>query len=159
MTIIDTLITDRTQVDKSRAEQLATKGWARMTTSEREEWMAGPKGAYNAADLNRVGEALLYLMDRLNSYGYVVTVTPRTDWTIDEIPAPTDLKHYLDDVATIRTVMELPPTTPNVPPNMDGLTIQKANDIERILLDVDQMLSNIAAAWFYSGEIYAGEFT
>ena len=32
----------------------------------------------------------------------------------------------------------------------------KANDIERILLDLDTLLTNAALAWYQSGELYAG---
>lgn len=147
MSVIDTLITDRTQADVDRATALAAKGWKAMPPDERVEWLAGMRGAYNATDLNRVGEALIYLMDRLNGFGYVVTVTPRTEWTIGEIPAPADLKHYLDDVATIRAVMELPPTTPDVPPDTDRLTLEEANDIERILAAIEKNINQVAGAF------------
>lgn len=147
MTIIDTLVTDRTTADTARRDTLAAKGWKAMTTDERVEWLSDIKGEYRATDLNRVGEALLYLMDRLNGYGYVVTITPRMDWAIGEIPAPADLKHYLDDVATIRAVMELPPTTPDVPPDMDRLTLEEANDIERILAAVEKNINQVAGAF------------
>ena len=56
-------------------------------------------------------------------------------------------------------------TTPEVPPRIlatainsnDGLTYTWANDIEQILMDIDVLLTNIAAGWLYSGEIYSGE--
>jgi hypothetical protein len=48
-TIIDTLITDRTQADVARAEELSAKGFAAMTANERAEWLAGMKGAWAAA--------------------------------------------------------------------------------------------------------------
>ena len=57
------------------------------------------------------------------------------------------------------------PTTPDTPARIvassvgatDGLTWSGANDIERILLDVEQLINNMAAAWYYSGDLYAGE--
>ena len=58
MSIIDTLITNRTQSDVTRWRTLHDKGWGGMTAGEKTEWFAGVKGAYNAADLNRVGEAM-----------------------------------------------------------------------------------------------------
>lgn len=157
MTIIDTLVTDRTQADETRVEQLAAKGWARMTTAEREEWLAGQKGAYNATDLNRVGEAIQYIAIRLMQHGYSASVCPKTDWKLADLPSPVEMQRYLDDVSTLTSALELRMATPMVPLDMDRLTVQEANDIERILLDVDRMLSNIAAAWFYAGEIYSGE--
>lgn len=66
-TIIDTLITNRTQADVERVKALAAKGFAGMTAAEQAEWLAGMKGAYNAADLNRVETALNYLAGRLGA--------------------------------------------------------------------------------------------
>ena len=66
-TIIVTLVTDRTQADVERVRELAAKGFAAMTAAEQAEWLTGMKGAYNAADLNRVGIALNYLAARLSS--------------------------------------------------------------------------------------------
>ena len=70
MSIIDTLITDRTQADVNRVLTLSAKGWAAMTAAEREEFEAGMKGSYNATDLNRVNAAMEYLDTRLKAMGY-----------------------------------------------------------------------------------------
>lgn len=70
MSIIDTLITDRSQSDVDRALTLSAKGWAAMTAAEKEEFEAGMKGAYNATDLNRVNAAMEYLDTRLKAMGY-----------------------------------------------------------------------------------------
>lgn len=73
-TIIDNLITDRTQADVERVKALAAKGFAAMTAAERAEWLTGMKGAYNASDLNRVGTALNYLAGRLGPIcGKIIT--------------------------------------------------------------------------------------
>lgn len=82
--IMDTLITDRTQADVDRAKYLnglwdpRTRQW-RGTPEELAEWEAGPRGAYGAADLNRVTQAAAYLIGRLETLGYHVDtedVTP-----------------------------------------------------------------------------------
>lgn len=156
MSVIDTLITDRTQADESRAEQLAAKGWAKMTAADREEWLASD-GAYNATDLNRVGEAMKYIAEELREYALSVSISPRTNWAMGEIPKPADIDGYLADLKTLRAIVDLPAGTPAVPANLQGMTPETANDIERILQTVHRMLLNIAAAWFYSGEVYSGE--
>ena len=33
----------------------------------------------------------------------------------------------------------------------------KANDIERILLDLDKLLDKLTKSWYFSGDLYAGE--
>lgn len=75
MSVIDNLITDRTQSDVSRWSELKSKGWSGMTEPEKAEWSAGMKGAYKYTDLNRVNEAMVYLQNRLRGYGYLVDVT------------------------------------------------------------------------------------
>lgn len=71
MSIVDELITDRTQADVNRVRELALKGWANLTEGEKAEWNAGMKGAYNATDLNRVTQAMDYINAELEGYGYV----------------------------------------------------------------------------------------
>lgn len=165
MSIIDTLITDRTAGDVERVVYL-TGLWVPNaqgvpqwtgTAAELSEWTAGAKGAYNATDLNRVGEALLYLAGLLNARGYTVTVSPKTDWTVADNPTATAMAHYLAQVSAIRDVIPLLPTTPAVPADLEGMTYMDANDIERILTDLDTLLANMAQAWFYCGEVYCGE--
>ena len=40
---------------------------------------------------------------------------------------------------------------------MRALDYVKANNIERILQDLDTLITNMEQAWFFSGDLYAGE--
>lgn len=152
------LITDRVQADVNRVDQLAARISAgTATAAEQTEWASDLKGAYNASDLNRVGAAVVYVAGRLNGYGYYVSVSPKQDWTVSDIPTAGQMAAYLQDVAALRGAIAVMASTPPTPDSANGLTWQEANDIEQILLDVDELLTRMAAAWFYSGEIYAGE--
>lgn len=156
-TTLLSLITDRTQADVGRVRQLAQKGFGNMTEDEKKEWLNGIKGAYNASDLNRVGAAVAYVGGRLTGYGYAVTVTPKQDWTGSDIPTAGQMAAYLRDVSALRGAIAVMASTPPTPDSASGLTWQEANNIEQILLDVDELLNRMAAAWFYSGDLYAGE--
>lgn len=160
MSTIDTLITDRAQADVDRASYLGglwgPEGFT-GTAKELAEWLTPLKGAYNAEDLNRVGSAVAYLAGRLEGYGYAVAVSPKTDWTVGDEPTLSQLTAYLADVEALRGAIAVPGDTPRTPEDMAGLTYSEANDIEKILKDLDLLLTNMAAAWYYSGEIYAGE--
>ena len=144
MSIIDTLVTDRTQADVSAGNS---------------------KGTYNASDLNRVGTAMNYVADRLRAAGYDPHISPKTDWTAGDWVDPAAQAVYLGDLAELRKQFAMMKTTPEVPPRIlatgintnDGLTHTWANDIEKILEDVDRLLTNSAQAWFYSGEPFSGE--
>lgn len=147
------LITDRSQYDVDRVRELAAKGWAGMTEEERTEWAAGMKGAYNAADLNRVNAACLALAEELRGYGYSVAIDlpvvadGRTEWVVSDIPTPAQLEAYLDNVSTLRAVLELPGGTPAVPADMVSLTAAEANDIERILSDIEQTIIRVVKSF------------
>ncbi len=151
------LITDRTQADIDIVRALAAKGWAAMTDAEKAAWTAGLKGAYNAADLNRVGAAVAYVAGRLADAGYHAPVAPKQDWQMQDIPTLAQMRRYLADISTIRAALAVMQTTPEVPVSMAGLTYTDANSIEQILLDVDALITKLISAYNYSGEIYTGE--
>ena len=115
------------------------------------------KGTYNAIDLNRVGAAMNYVADRLKAQGYDPHISPKTDWMDGAWVTPSDEAVYLGDLAELRKQFALYETTPEVPPDLEKLNYIEANSIEQILADIDALLTNIAAGWLYSGEIYSGE--
>lgn len=123
------------------------------------------KGFYNVTDLNRVGHNVSYLVDLLGGYGYSVPALPKEDWQISDIPSAAQMAAYLADLTAVRGAIAVLSTTPEVPERMgasepgakDGLDAQKANDIERILQDVDWLINNMIAAFYYSGELFSGE--
>lgn len=115
------------------------------------------KGTYNAADLNRVGAAVAYLAGLLTGYGYHAPVSPRQDWQESDVPTESDMERYLRDIATLRGALATLPGTPDVPSSMKKLTYTKANDIEQILVNLDAVIRLLRQAWYYSGEVYAGD--
>jgi len=112
------------------------------------------KGYYNATDLNRVGHNIDYLAGLLNSYGYAVAVAPKTDWQINDIQRATGMEQYIADLNALKDGFY---GTVPLPDGMDDLTPEAANNIERLLLEIEQSINNMAAALFYSGELFAGE--
>ena len=145
MSIIDTLVTDRTRVDVDAGN---------------------PKGTYTASDLNRVGAAMNYVADRLREQGYDPHISPRTDWADSDWVTPADQAVYLGDLAELRRQLVLLESTPQVPPRIlatgirsrDGLTPEWANDIEQILVDIDMLLTSLRKSMLYSAQplLYCG---
>ena len=158
LNIIDILITDRTASDVSRHAALARKSFAEMTAEEQLEWSTSMKGSYNATDLNRVGQAIKYVENQLHAYGYTIHTTPKTDWTMDDIPTLEQLNHVIADVQTCRNKLSLPSSTPSVPVSMELFNYEKANDIEKILKQVYESLMKIVEGMIYfSGDMFCGE--
>ena len=111
-------------------------------------------------DLNRVGEALIYVRDFLNDNKYNIDFRypVRVDWTEDEVfPTMDDMNHLLANIETIRRTAAVLPTLPKTPGSMEDLTAARANDIENILIQVYDVAQAIIAAWYFVGEVYAGE--
>lgn len=159
MSVIDTLITDRTQSDVTELERVRNKilagGLTSLTAAEKSAWLGGMKASYNYTDLNRVGEAVNYLCSELNSLGFTVNVTGKTNWTISDTPTPAQMQTYLNNLDTLKAV--LPLATEATPDTMRWLTIAKMNAIEQILDDLGAMIVNIQEGWFQSDEVCCGE--
>lgn len=130
------LVTDRTQNDVSNRTK---------------------KGYYNSEDLNRVGSAMVYLRNRLNDNGYGIVIEPETAWTISDIPTQSEMVYYLGCLGALKGAMALPTGTPDAPDTMENLTYTGANNIEKILEAVDDMLTKSISFLWYSGDLYAGE--
>ena len=157
--MLENLITDRTLSDVQRWLYLRNKGYDKMTAAEKTEWNNGLKGAYNITDLNRVGNALKYLQNRLVEAGYLVGIefTPKTDWNGTETITTADFAEYINAVATVRGALSRLSTTPPAPPNTGSLDFQGANDIEQILIDVEYLINKMQEKPLYCGELYTGE--
>lgn len=150
-TIIDTLVTDRTQADVERVRELAAKGFAAMTAAERAEWLAGMKGAYNASDMNRVGTALNYLAARLAPVcGMSIAWSAKTDWAVTDIITASQAAEYRRQIQNIRDALAYPAGTPDAP-KLARLTYTGANDIERILKLCEELIVNVAKSFRHTG--------
>ena len=88
MSIMDTLVTDRTQADVDARND---------------------KGTYNASDLNRVGAAVAYVAGRLLECGTSVDVSPKQDWPESDTPTASQMERYRSDVAALRDALAAMP--------------------------------------------------
>ena len=195
-TIVDSLIFDRTQEDVDRVKtlktQIMTDGFSSLSSAERAEYLAGMRGAYNYTDMNRVGQAVAYIAQRMTAlpeqlYAYrqahgvaedsiynlpydpaQVSVTPKTDWKVSDIPSQTQIKTYLGNISNLRSILTLPSDTPSPPQNLNGMTYTVANNLEKILYVIYQRFLEIETGWYnlidraaldhmFTGEVYAGE--
>lgn len=151
------LVTDRTAADVEKVRRLVAKGLMNMTDEERAEWAAGLKGAYNATDLNRVEAAVDYVARRLIPTGYIMDYTAKTNWQKTEYVSPVEAERFLGNVQKIRDGLVTGYEFPNVPPDLNKMTHEEANDIERILVLVNAIIDNVLSGYYYSNDLYAGE--
>lgn len=78
-------------------------------------------------------------------------------WREGDVPTASDMAQFIANISALRRTISIMPTTPEVPADMEGLTYTEANNIEQILKDIEFLINNMAGAWFYSGDLYAGE--
>lgn len=159
--VIRTMITDREAADVIRAKQIRDRLMTGqdITDEELKEYLAGLRGAYNASDINRVGAAVRYVADRLNAEGYGAYVSPKSDWTIEDVVRKSAWVKYIDDMRHLRRKLTLMRTTPQITDGMySGLkSYAEANAIEQILVDLDIAITCIIRNYIFSGEVFAGE--
>jgi hypothetical protein len=153
MSIIDNLITDRTQSDVNRWRTLRNKGFAAMTADEREEWMQPTKGSYGATDLNRVGEVMLFLLDLVDKLGIYMPLDIKTDWQDGDIPSSVQLELYIININTLRTAVA---GLPSVPDTHNNLDYNGANEIEQMFVVMEVVIGHIMAAFRHSGVTISG---
>ncbi len=115
------------------------------------------KGMYSYRDMNRVEGAVKLLAERISSLGYLYSPSVKTNWHQEDMPTRADMERYLGNVEGLRSAIPVLSTTPLVPKIYDALDYNKANDLERILLDVERVSKNIPKTWYMAGEIYLGE--
>ncbi len=143
------LITDRTQKDVNRVKELAIKGKAgTWTDAERSEWMAGMKGAYNYSDWNRVENAVSEIASMLG-----VSLETVTTWNDKSTFKETDVNRYLGNIRKLRTICQGMANTPATPESINHMTYKTANNIEKILVDMETVIYS----WTRCGEVYCGE--
>ncbi|MFA6718296.1 MAG: hypothetical protein WCS15_04370 [Prevotella sp.] len=151
-------VIDRTAQDVARANQLKAKiedqGWAALTAEEQAEWLGQMKGIYAYSDLNRVEHNVDYLASLLLSYGYSVTVSPKHDWIIGEIPLDAQMTQYLADVAALKAKFY---GTTALPAAMRALTYTDANNIEKLLAEIEKYINWMVAGFRKCGTFKSGQ--
>ena len=118
------------------------------------------KGRDEAADLNRVEEAVGNLCLIARTKVPLALLTTKTDWgqpglfSSREWPAWSQMERYLNNVKNLCSSVGI---AAPLPASMRGLTYEGANQIEKALLLVQEHLSKNEKNFQYSGEIFAGE--
>lgn len=97
-----------------------------------------------------------------------ITVSPKTDWAVTDIPMQAAMETYLANLTELRGQLTLPVDAPTVPTSMRNLTFSTANDIEYLLylinaalVELEQSLydeiDKTVAAFEYVNLYYCGE--
>ena len=150
------LITDRASSDVNYAKSFQGKKWDDLSTEQKAEYLLGLKGTYSYIDFNRVEKAVQFLSDLLNTYGYSNKVNIKTDWTPEDMQTVIEIQRYIDNIAELKNKYysnvegEMPTTS-------TWLTIEGANYIEKILVNIEELIKNMEQYFVYSGVSNSGQ--
>lgn len=109
---------------------------------------------YDVSDLNRVGHNVQYLTQTLISYGYSVTTTPKTNWTKGDLFWEDELEIYRQNVQNLKTAYY---GTTLLPSTMDKLDHTGANNIEKLLAELEERISRMEQSFIHTGTFYVGQ--
>lgn len=109
-----------------------------------------PKGFYNVQDIQRINSYITYLSDELN-LNLVVD-----DIILGEALTKQKLNNIIDNVNKIRSVWYVAETTPPTPVLSNSWDYNKANNIEKILLALDEFMQSVKIDKLYCGTFSAG---
>lgn len=78
-------------------------------------------------------------------------------WTKKDMPSPSEMEEYLNRIRAVKGSFQ-GLRFPNIPEDMDHLTVEAANNIERILLAAHNTIRALEKSRVYSGELQSGGF-
>lgn len=153
-----TLVTDRSQADLDTLRALLAVPLEDWTAEQLAEFnQATSKGAYNYTDLNRVTACMDYLYQEFSELGYSMPMYLQ-DASIENegcIPTDQEMKQYITNLLSLRSALKMLQKTPESPKNMSKLNYLMANDIEKILYDINQLIIALSNVFIRSGMIWA----
>ena len=132
MSVIDTLIYDRTQQDLINETD---------------------KAFISYIDLNRIESAVKYLSDLLNAYSYQNVTLNKTEWKIDELRKQEDCDRIKANYEVLKNAYVYKFKVPE----FNWATIQEANNIEKILVDIDNVIKYMEQTFIYCGVANCGQ--
>jgi hypothetical protein len=150
------LITNRTLADATYAKMFQGKRWDDLSPEQKAEYLLGLKGAYSHADFNRVENAVKYLSEILNAYGYPNQVIIKNNWTPNDIQKVSEIQRYIDNIAELKdkyysNVEGTMPTTST------WLSIEGANYLEKILVNIENIIISMEQVFIRSGVANCGQ--
>ena len=155
---MDNLIFDRTLADVEKVIEIKNKIRKNEPLAANEEaaYFSGElKGGYTYTDLNMVEAAMLTISNLLNECGYSNNIVTKVNWGVSDIFTAGDMGRWESNLNTLRGIFSEYGDTPLTPNSFRPYT--NANDIEKILYDLNELIIKMKQNWRYANDVIAGE--
>lgn len=149
------MIYDRTLTDVNSAALLRKKMQAGQTLTAAEQ-AAFERGACTVSMLNRIESKQAELMGILNAYYYMVTIETK-QWDKGKIFGADglEMQRLFSNLDALKQAFCVYQSTPGTPSYLYGY--QEANDTEKILADIENMIGDMEGRFRECGTFQCGE--
>lgn len=147
------MIYDRILTDVHNADLLRKKMQSGQQLTEVEKAVF-ERGAFTVNTLNRIENKQSEISLLLKKYGYWNYIVNKT-YDMTQILQYSDYLRILDNLNKLKNAFYIYSTTPNTPSYMYGY--KEANDIEKILVDIENMISGMTNKFRECGTFQCGE--
>ena len=148
------MIFNRTQADVDIAITLRKKLQAGQSLNDSEKAII-ERGTCTISMLNRVENKQVELSRILNEMAYTITIENKTDWAYTDIFTYQDHQRLLNNLDKLKEAYFSYTSTPKAPTYMFGY--RQANDIEKILVDIENMINDMTSRFRECGTFECGE--
>lgn len=149
------MITDRTKADVDSAKEIIdskVKLFLELTDSELQTLERGTMGI---GTINRISTKQIYLKNKMERNGYFVKTISTKTWDYNDIFDESDFSQLINNTILLREAFFTYSDTPqNVYLSYD---YENINNLEKILVDMENILDYMIANFRECGTFYSGE--
>lgn len=149
------MIYDRTQQDVENAISIRENYVKKFIPLDDEQKEVMERGMLTINALNRIENKQKELHERLNEQGYYGIEITHKNWGQNDFFFASDMQRLVDYLNTLKMAFFVYSGTPATPPYQ--YTYSGLNDIEKILVDIENMLDDMILKMRECGTFECGE--
>lgn len=149
------MIFDRTQNDVDTAILIRSEKVKKFQELTKSDINILERGMITYNTLNRIEQKQELLKGLFNEMGYWNTSITNKSWGENDIFNVNEFQRIIDNTNVLRNAFFVYKETPNTPPV--SYHYNDINALEKILFDLDVMISNVKANYRFCGEFECGE--
>lgn len=149
------MIFDRTQADVSEAVEIRDEKIKKGIELSEDDINILERGTMTINTLNRIEERQETLKNLFNDMGYWNALTTNKSWDLTQIFDESEFQRIIDNTNILREAFFVYASTPKTPPV--SYHWRNINDLEKILHDLDLMISDVKSHYRECGTFESGE--